>query len=161
MDHHRLPGILGVAAFLRCFISNRTLALPSVHHTPSPSPPPLQPCAQLQNAKPGPTYVADLAAHIDRVDDALATFKRWQAGSMADLAEQQARLEEEVEAAAFRIEDDMLGSTPGVYVPGAGAAAAGAGSGPSSRRTTAEEPGWVWCGSAWPHQQLAARNANL
>jgi hypothetical protein len=44
---------------------------------------------QLSNVKTSPSYVTELAASIDIVDQLLADFKKWQAGIAASLAEQQ------------------------------------------------------------------------
>lgn len=62
---------------------------------------------QLETVQANPSYVVELSANIDRVDGLLAAFKQWQAASMADLASQEALLEEEIDAAVFRIEDEM------------------------------------------------------
>jgi hypothetical protein len=44
---------------------------------------------QLNNVKTSPSYVAELAASIDIVDQLMADFKKWQASIAAALAQQQ------------------------------------------------------------------------
>lgn len=51
------------------------------------------PPLQLVHVKPGPSYVAELSAEIERVDVHLSNFKRWQASSVTGLVEQERQLE--------------------------------------------------------------------
>lgn len=96
-----------------------------------------------------------LSTSIDKVDGQLASFKRWQATSLAELDAQEASLEEEIDAAAFRIEDELAAAASGVPStssprPAAvhqykglsaavqGSSTGGARSAPASRRGTRE-----------------------
>ncbi|KAJ9517861.1 hypothetical protein QJQ45_004207 [Haematococcus lacustris] len=70
--------------------------------------------AQLQEVDAGPGYVTRLAASIDAVDSLLAQFKAWQAQSVGSLANQASQLEEEVEAAVAKVEEEVEeGQRPG------------------------------------------------